>query len=181
MCLRTVTVTAIVTAIGMLVLGLAGCTSDDPPTTDPPPRPTTSAPVPSPTPTDLSVAPPGETARAFIRRWVALGDQMQATGDTAAFLAVAGPDCDSCRKFASRVARIYDAGGRIDGGSERIVSLKRESRTQFVLTVSAAPTEYVESADGPRKELPGGTYRSRLYLADPGGRWLVGATVGLPS
>lgn len=137
--------------------------------------PTNTAPTVDP----LTQAPKGETARQFIRRWVALGNQMQETGKTEAFLKVAGPDCKSCRDFADSVAKIYKDGGHIAGGAETIVRLERESATQWVVTTEAEPTDYFESSDGPAKNFPGGKSKSRMYLASVDGRWIVGATEGV--
>lgn len=164
-------------------LALSACNGgDDPadPTSTWTPSGTIDAPSTSPPTASLTEAPEDETARQFIRRWVELGNQMQATGDTSAFLAVAGPDCDSCQKFADQISAIYGDGGYIQGGTERILSLKPDSRTQWVVTIDSVPTKYVERDGAKPKTLPGGKYKSRLYLAHINGRWIVGATEGVP-
>lgn len=129
---------------------------------------------------DLTVAPPGETAEQFIRRWIELGNRMQTTGETEAYLDVAGPDCDTCREFARRIGDVYSAGGQSRGGEETILALKDEAPTQWVLRIRAAPAVYRERPGGPEKRLSGGEYRSRVYLAEVSGRWIVGATEELP-
>lgn len=165
------------------VLALSACNGgDDPDDPKSSSTPSGSPSVPStPTTDPLTEAPPGETARQFIRRWVALGNQMQATGETEAFLAVAGPDCDSCEKFANQMSQIYKNGGAVRGGGERISEMKRESTTVWVITRVATPSEYTESADGELKRFPGGDYRSRIILAKVDGEWIVAATEGVRS
>ncbi|WP_182375931.1 DUF6318 family protein [Nocardioides sp. WS12] len=134
----------------------------------------------APTVDPLTEAPKGETAKQFIRRWVALSNRMQETGQTEAFLAVAGPDCDSCHEYADQVAKIYENDGYLTGGTEQILSLRAESATQWVVVMNAEPTEYAEAKGAEPKSLAGGKYKSRLYLAHVDGKWIVGATEGLP-
>ena len=129
----------------------------------------------------LTEAPADETARQFIRRWVALGNRMLETGDTAAFLAVAGSDCDSCHKFARLVKRVYRRGGYISGGTQTIVSMRPESKTQWMVTTDSLPTIYAKSDGAEPEHLPGGVTTSRLYLVEVDGRWLVGVTEGIAS
>lgn len=125
---------------------------------------------------DLTVAPPGETAEQFIRRWIELGNWMQTTGETGPVLALSGPDCDTCRAFARKIEALYAAGGESRGGEETVLSLTKESPTQWVVRSRVAPAVYRESRGGPEKSLSGGVFRSRLYLVKFDGRWTVGAT-----
>lgn len=165
------------------ILLLSGCSDDGPDAGDPMSTWTPSGTIESssPSPTDpLTAAPDGETARQFIQRWVALSNRMQETGDTAAFLSVAGPDCTSCHDYAARIEKIYENEGHVSGGRERILSLKSESPTQWLVTLRAEPTRFVEAEGSAPENLPGGKYRSRLYLARVGGKWIVGSTEGVP-
>ncbi|TNM45158.1 hypothetical protein FHP29_04960 [Nocardioides albidus] len=175
--------TALALTAIVATLALGGCGDDDTEPGDPTstwtPTGTMEAPT-SPTADPLTEAPADETARQFIRRWVALGNQMQATGETAGFLATAGPDCTSCHKFAKKVERIYRNGGYIRGGTDQIIAMQAESDTQWVVTLVAKPTEYAETPGGEVKSFDGGTHRSRVYLAHIDGRWIVGATEGVP-
>jgi hypothetical protein len=161
---------------------LTACTGDD---GDPSGAPTTAPPSPTATetsepPVDLSVAPPGETARQFIRRWVALSNQMQESGDTDAYFEVVAQTCESCRKFAGRIEQMYANGGYLRGGAEQVVSMRAESPTQWLVVREAEPAEYANSAQGKSKTFIGGQYKSRVYLAKSDGRWVIGATEGVP-
>lgn len=172
---------AVVLLVAALVLG--GCGDDEPDPGDPGSTwtPTSKPETPTSEPVDpLTEAPEGETAQEFIRRWVALSNRMQETGETEAFLAVAGPDCDPCRDYAKRIQDIYDNDGYFRGGTERILSFKKESATQWVVTLKAEPTEYAEAEGAEPERITGGKYRSRLYLARVDGRWIVGYTEGVP-
>ncbi|WP_370290783.1 DUF6318 family protein [Nocardioides sp.] len=135
---------------------------------------TTAAPSP-----DLTVAPPGETAEEFIRRWYALLDDAQTSGRTDAFLAASGPECESCKDFAKNVRSIYAAGGSVEGGRTTILSLRSESKTQWVVAVRAEESRVRRTSAAPVELLEGGPLTSRMYLVDVGGKWLVGATEGL--
>lgn len=163
------------------MLALSACNGgddpDDPKSSGTPSEPT-SAPS-TPTTDPLTEAPKGETARQFIRRWVELGNEMQATGNTEAFLAVTGPDCDSCKKFANQMSQIYRNGGAVRGGRERLSDMKRETGAVWVVRRVAEPSEYTESTDGELKKFPGGDYRSRIILARVDGKWIVAATEGV--
>lgn len=157
-----------------LLLALTAC-SDDAPVADPPatPTPTATSASASPSADDLTSAPPGETAEQFIRRWVELGNQLQHTGNAAAYLSVSGPDCDTCRELATTLSKIYRAGGESRGGTERITSLKPESQNRWILEVIAGPTEYERRAGAATEKLPGGSFRTRVQLAKDNGRWIV--------
>lgn len=163
-------------------LALSACNGgDDPadPTSIWTPSGTIDAPSTSPPTDSLTEAPKNETARQFIRRWVELGNQMQATGETAAFLAVAGPDCKSCQEFAGQIAQIYQSGGSVQGGAERITEIRRESTNQWLITRDATASDYTETSDGPTKSFPGGRYHSRVILTEVKGKWIVAATEGV--
>ena len=105
---------------------------------------------------------------------------MVATGETQPFLAVSGPDCTSCNEVAQRVTDIYERDGFIEGGDESVVDLEQETATQWVITRRAAPSRYTERADGAVQTYNGGRYKSRIYLGKVRGRWIVGATEGVP-
>lgn len=128
----------------------------------------------TPTVDPLTEAPKGETAQQFIRRWVALGNKMQETGETEAFLAVAGPDCRSCRDYASQIDEIYAKAGSIKTMGSNVVTAKHEGGDEWTVTLEGAPTTYVESKGAEEETLPGGRYELVLYIVEVDGTWIVG-------
>ncbi|KRA37346.1 hypothetical protein ASD81_01005 [Nocardioides sp. Root614] len=132
--------------------------------------PSTTAPTVDP----LTVAPEGETARQFIRRWVTLGNRMQETGETKAFLALAGPDCKSCRDYAAQIDEIYANSGSITSAGSKVIAAKHDGGDQWTVTLEGAPTKYVESKGAEEETLPGGRYELVLYIVEVDGAWIVG-------
>ncbi|WP_141013780.1 DUF6318 family protein [Nocardioides sambongensis] len=154
-------------------LTACGDTEDEPTVAPAPTSDATSAPTSAATGDDPLVAPEDETAREFLRRWVALINRMQSTGDTESYLAISGPDCVSCHQFARSVKEIYAAGGSISGGTETVRSIAREKPYQWLVTVEAEPTRYTEKSDGPTKTLDGGVLKSRVFVVEVDGNWIV--------
>ena len=170
-------VCATVSVLVAVVL-LAGCSEDDP-VPAPPVAPSSGTPTASESVTvepdvSLTVAPKGETAKQFIRRWVALGDEMQRTGETEGFRAVAGPDCLSCEKLADRVAKIYGAGGEIVTDGSSVVRIEHDGGGQWSVRLMGGKTTYRESAAADPESLDGGPYELVMYIANVGGTWVLG-------
>ncbi len=167
-----------------LMLTLGACNGE--PTDDPSAaltpslggRPTEDPSTATTTPT---VDPREETAKQFIRRYVATGNEMQRTGDTLAFRELIGPDCLACKKFARLVERIYSNGGYIESDGERVISLTNDGiPEQWTAEMSAEPTRFQRSAGGRVETLPGGTYVARFYLTRSRHGWTVSDTTELP-
>lgn len=159
------------------VLALSSCNGGNDPAEPSPtakPSSSSSAPTTAPPTETLTEAPRGETARQFIRRWVELGNQMQTSGETAGFLAVAGPDCQSCVDFASQVAEIYKGGGRIETDGSDVVRLHHDGGDQWTVSLTGAPTEVTASAGSSPSSLPGGDYQLIVYVAKAQDLWIVG-------
>lgn len=170
------TFAAIATAAA-LTLALSGCTESEPREPEPSWTPSSTPEQPSTTPAahdSLTVAPEGETARQFIRRFVALGNEMQRTGETAAFLTVTGPDCRSCRNFAERVERIYTNGGSIETNGSEVIQSQHDGGDQWTVTLEGAPTRIRETRTGAPRAMPGGQYQLVVFIAKVDGHWVVG-------
>lgn len=175
---RTMTALALTAALSPL---LVAC-SDDAISAPPASAPTTAASSTSATPSaspDLRIAPPGETAREFIKRWFALINEAQRTGNVDGVLAVSGPECDTCQKFTRQVRGIYRDGGEIRGGIESIRSLTAESETEWVASLVATPSEFERRRGAPTERYSGGAHRSRLVIANVQGRWVIVFTESL--
>lgn len=154
--------------VGLAALLLVGGCADDP-------EPKFSEPTDSPTPseTDSSPVAPQQTAEEFIREWVRLDNQMQATGETDAFRA-ASSGCQSCVSYAERVADIYRSGGFIRTEGRTVLTVKEiTSDRTYRLKVRSAPTKYREGSDSPTKSLDGGVTTYRLTLRRSESGWVV--------
>jgi hypothetical protein len=125
---------------------------------------TSSSPPPSPTEDP-------ETPEEFVRRWVALANQLGRDGKPGPLLA-ASHQCADCSSIAKGVAKIYADGGWIRGGDwevldpiRRINSSGRTTVFRFVMHV--APSTYKPSANA--KVMEGTEERVRIQVALLGG------------
>jgi hypothetical protein len=98
-------------------------------TPNPPPsasKPTTSTPIPTPTitpPVTPKAAPTRKSAEAFVRYFWDVYNYTYASMDPQALGAISEPDCNFCTSSISEVARLHEAGTRIEGTEVRVISL----------------------------------------------------------
>lgn len=153
----------------LLSLGVVSCAEEKPT-----PRfaePTSAA----PSPTEAESAPPErESAEDFIRRWVALSNDMQSTGDTSAFLRVSR-SCADCRTFASSVEQVYADGGSIDFAGSTIAKLRRAANgvRDYELDLATPETIIRGPSGSVDSRMPAGVGRYLISLHEDRGRWLV--------
>lgn len=167
----------------LVLLGTAACNDDpEPKFADPTDDPTTSSSAPtSDSPTS---SPPGpESAEDFIRRWQALGDAMQRTGQSAEYEDL-NVGCDSCDYFVAAVKDVYSAGGRIEFAGTDIkkmveVSAARRSATYDMTIVSGETLTYAAGDPRPTR-IPPERVTLRLTLTRDGPSWLVSSFSKLP-
>lgn len=139
---------------------LSACTEDEPVPQMPDPTTVT----PSPTETSSTAAP--ETAEEFIRRWQAAIDDMQTTGETAAFQAM-NQDCQPCASLVDQVEAAYESGGTIESqGSvvQKVVAASSAGDT-FDATVKFSRVR-VTGADP--ATYPGGVQVFRIRVSGSG-------------
>ncbi len=115
-------------SLAALVMGIAvtGCTGDEP---QPDPTPIVASPTESPSesPTPSESAPPeAESAKDFIRRFVAVQNEAQVTGDVKEYRSLQRK-CPPCMSLADRVESIYADGGWIKTDGWKIRAIRRES------------------------------------------------------
>ena len=151
---------------------LAGCGDDDPtPRAADPTPPASTAPA-------TTLAPVLETPEEFVRRWFAVGDAMQNSGDTSAYR-LASPECAPCQKFADVVDKYYADGGFIEAGDRSVLSLKflLQSREKQVVRVKVdtPPTTYATRRGGDVRSFDGGQSTYKLTLERAGSVWQVGS------
>jgi len=107
-----------------LLLVVAGCGGD--PQASPAPTPSTPAASPvstTPSPPVMPEAAKANTkagAIAFVRHYIDLINEAQATGDVWGLATVEGQRCGSCRSGRDYIYGVYGSGGHIEGGRLQI-------------------------------------------------------------
>lgn len=161
--------------VGVLaVLSLTGCAGDEEPGARKSSAPTVT-PTPTPTSTETVTTPPAdETAEEFIRRWFQAQEDMQNSGDSSAYVAMA-PQCLDCRKVADRIQGIYSAGGSVHYEGHDVVRVvpRGEAKLTFEVRLKVGETEYSERSGAPEARLRGGTDDYAVTLAGTVGDWRV--------
>ncbi len=153
-------------------LFLAGCTDEAEPTPKIP-DPTTSSSTPSPTETET---PEAESPEEFVRRWVEVGDEMQASGDVSEFRKLSR-NCQACAQVADQVESIYASGGSIDFAGTQVSLLERiaSDPPTFHLDLKT-PETIIRTKDGAvDQRLPKGTGMYLVTLNGKPGAWYVAA------
>ena len=183
-------------------MSVAGCSGDDPPPSPVPAAPSPSA-SPSPSPVG-SVSPTGSTtptataptlpaaaradtpagAEAFARFWLTALDYAYKTGDTEP-LRSAGT-CRGCVAQANAIARQYESGGRIQGGTVHISdssAINHAAGSAALVRVDyRQDAGLLVSSDGTSKAQPAVPRASLLFtLGRRGGLWTVTAIQPLKS
>lgn len=161
-------------SLAALVMGIAltGCNGDEP---QPDPTPIVASPTESrsasPTPSD-SATPEAESAKDFIRRFVAVQNEAQVTGDVKEYRSLQRK-CPPCMSLADRVEAIYADGGWIKTDGWSIRKIERNTKDDYYIDVTSAPTKYRESASAQVKSFEGGRRRHHIFLRETGDSWLV--------
>ncbi|UUZ60583.1 hypothetical protein [Nocardioides sp. B-3] len=152
---------ALAAALPVSLALLSACSEDEP--VPQIPDPTTS--VPSPTESTSTAAP--ETPEEFIRRFNEANAEMQATGETTAFLLLTR-ECRPCSETAERVESFYANGGYVKWAGWKIVRVRHDQDTEqgsdYRVEVVTPVTRYKESKAAEVQVLEGGNvvYRASL-------------------
>ena len=166
----------------LLVLGVAGCTSNAEPS--PLPSPTSS---PSPSPSSTAAAPslPPEAegtspaaAKAFVRYYFDVINYSARTGETELLRSLGTPSCISCEAIASNIEDIYSAGGHIESDGWQLQSVnavprRHPTRPAFDLGVMQSPESVVASEGATASDYPGGKKPMTIYVHGAAGTWQV--------
>jgi hypothetical protein len=157
----------IVTAGLVLGLGIAlgGCSPDE--TTERPPKHAVAQPTPTPTATpektvtkDASRKPRGNdsaSATAFVKRFLAAHNDALATGDFSEVTAMSSDGCQGCQMAASYYSKLYDDGGRVEGGAFTKPTFEVEPQsdgTTIVKVTSTVSAYTIVTADGTEQKFP---------------------------
>ncbi len=164
----------------LLALTLAGC-SDDPQPIIEPALSTTAAPSATPNETPSSTPTPeaeSESAKDFIRRWQDEAFDMQATGDTSAYLAMS-LRCESCDSLAAKVAEIYADGGSVRSGTgtSTVTRLKRVGGSSgvsiFDYTLDSPSSSILDQRGEVVERFSGGSEDYQINVIKRRGQWKV--------
>ncbi len=162
--MRTTYLTATLLAVACLLAACGGGETAEPIFT---PSTSNTSTSPSPSTTDQ------EDPEDFIRRWQALGDEMQNTGDTGLYRNTYLPSCDACEGFADAVDEIYADGGRVEFPRTMIKSLTSRGGGVFDLNVTVPETKVFAGATAEPQVLPGSSLIWEVQLRQRGGTWFV--------
>lgn len=155
---------------------LSACTEDEPVPQMPDPTTVT----PSPTETSSTAAP--ETAEEFIRRFNEANVEMQATGETTAFLSLT-QECRPCSETANKVEGFYSRGGFVKWAGWKILRVRHDQDTEqsseYRVEVVTPKTRYKESDTAKVTVLDGGRVVYRASLVSAADSWLMSDLVQL--
>ncbi|MDN5744532.1 MAG: hypothetical protein L0H31_05345 [Nocardioidaceae bacterium] len=174
--LRTI---AALAAVAALTAGCDDGTGDIPPYEEPTHYPVTGSPSPTTSNDPLTDPPKDETAKQFIKRFFALGDRMQATGETAALLEVSDGQCDSCKNLARRVRKIYRGGGSITVTPSRVVGIQHAGGDQWKFALLPGKNSYILRPHGKKVKLTADRASYKAYLAKDSGKWSMLQLLGV--
>lgn len=161
-------------AVAVCLPMLAACGEDEKPEIKRAPVSETPSASESPS---ASETPEPESAKAFIRRWQELSDEMQVSGDTGEFRKLSTRLCESCKSLADRVDQIYEAGGQVEYAGSKLLSITRTGGSkhmpQFEMERRAGRVSVTESAGAkPIKGAPV-TDTYVIVLKHQGNSWKV--------
>jgi hypothetical protein len=149
------------------LLLLSACSGGDDSVADPPVSPGSTS--------TSTEAPQRESPERFIRRWAAAEKQMENTGETSQYLSLSR-GCGPCQKLASQVSGYYGAGGFVQWGGWRILSIKPYPGAPaplFAVHSNSRPTRYRRSSDSPPEHFSGGPITYVLALKRHDTSWYV--------
>ncbi|MDO8106028.1 DUF6318 family protein [Isoptericola sp. b441] len=145
--------------------------------------PTTAAPSP-PRPTEPA-KPTGWTrggdddAVAAARYFLDLYNYVRATGDLTEWDALSDPGCEFCANTHTRVAEVYQAGGRLDGGTVAVsdgalIDYTPELHVHSVqFAYTASPTTEFDRSGGAVRTAPEGGGYVVVEVGFTGERWML--------
>lgn len=152
---------------GALALGVTACGHDSPPQTAPRTTPATASPSPTgpatepaaPVLPDLAARKDAVGAKAFTRFYFAALTYAMKTGDTGLMDQYAAEDCETCAGIATKIRRIYDAGGRNDGGGWPISRMQymndsTDALHHMIVSVTQPPQRLIDETGKVRQRDP---------------------------
>lgn len=169
--------------VGSLALGASGCGDDSPS-----PAPSTSSAAASPTPTATATGPAAPVlpelasrkdavgAKAFVKFYFAALTHAMKTGDTELMDKFAAKDCETCVGIAKKIRRIYDAGGRNDGGGWQIGRLQymndsTDALHHMIVSVTQPPQRLIDQTGKVRQQDPRTDFLFNVWASQGTNGW----------
>lgn len=172
-----------VRAVVVLVMGLvlSGCGGGDGAVQSPASAPTASPSASrktSPTPTHSAEETSRTEAISFVRHYIELINEAQATGDAGELVAASAKECKSCSAAANGIQRLYDGGGHIEGGEWTLVRVTATPNKVIRGWVVRASVRYsnqsvIYGSGKPAKSNAAGKATFTFYISHGAGRWVV--------
>ena len=164
-------------AVGVVVPALVfgGCSGDPKPKIAPsdPSSPVASV---SPSHTERAQPPRAQQAK-FIDRYFAIISTSISTGEPEPFLALSSSECQNCKVFAKNLIAAYEDGGRIEGGSCRVVRTRhvRQAKLGAIWNVDVkfSRERWMDGNGNLTKIVRGGTQHFGIAVAATKERWVV--------
>lgn len=160
-------------------LVLTGCGDSADPASPPRASPTSTS---SPSVSAAPSLPPAAAAHtkagaiAFVRHYIALFNRAQTSGDTSEMKSLAKPTCVSCRSVVSAIRRVYDHGGRAEGGNLTIQGAQAvpstHGQTEVDITGKFGRSLIFEQGKSTPRVTKGGSVVATFYVRYTD-RWVI--------
>lgn len=167
-----------VVAVASLV-SLAACQESTPqPSSGPTGAPTVAesraVAVPGP---DTEPEPEQESPEQFIRRYMAVSDQAQVSGNFVEYKKVVTSDCESCANYMRLVKKVYASGGSVQFDGTQILRFvdSPEGGTWFDFDFRVGDAIVVDEHGREVNRYPAGESRTAVHLQRSGKSWKVHA------
>ncbi len=170
----------------LLVVGLAGCSSDDDVAASAAPSPTPSA---SPTPTEPVIAAPERPAKmddtthrgaeAAVPYFFTLDKYMQVTGDTETFVDMSHSTCQFCTERVEQAKKVASNQYTFTGGETRVEIVHTYAQDQATgiwpidIRVREKASEITAPDGSTVFEQKANVFTARIELALRDGEWVV--------
>jgi hypothetical protein len=130
----------------------------------------------APTSSATTAQPEHESPEHFIRRFAAIEQKMETTGDLKAYLRLT-QRCHECVDLAHQVQGFYEAGGYVHWRGWQIKSIRRTNasggHSTYAVRVNSAPTFYREASGAALRHLDGGPSTELITLTEQRESWIV--------
>lgn len=112
-----------------------------------------------------------------VRAWVEAFNEVMATGDDAALMALSTSGCTNCQNYAEPFVDLADRGGRIESEGWRVSKIQKDSdwasNRRVVAAIDMAAGESYDSSDSTAEPFESDKRIASFGLVREGETWLV--------